>query len=187
MSEFPALIGLRLLDQLPSNISKRKWVFQQYRESLKDIPGIQWPNENKDIGSNYSYCYILIDPDLFGLTNIELNYALIADNIITRCYFYPPIHRTHYYQHLFNEEPPFLPQTDWAALHVLCLPVYSDMQTSELAMIVEGIVSCQQNAKAIKEKIGDRIPSNWKALKSTDFIDPHDRFILTKPGDVPDI
>jgi len=180
MSEFPALIGLNLLDQLPSHISKRKWVFQHYKDSLEHIDGIQFAKENKHIDINYSYFYIIVDSKKFGLTNIELNYSLIAERIVTRLYFYPPVHRTTYYKDLFNSNPPYLPQTDWAAAHILCLPVYSDMQTSELAMIIEGIIRCQKYAKEIKTKLSDKVPSNWKFLTDRTFIDPHDIFILSK-------
>jgi dTDP-4-amino-4,6-dideoxygalactose transaminase len=180
MSEFSALIGLNLLDQLPSHISKRHWVFQHYKDSLKHIDGIIFAKENKDIDLNYSYFNIIIDPERFGLTNIELNYSLIAENIVTRLYFYPPVHRTSYYKSLFDSNPPHLPQTDWAAAHLLCLPVYSDMQTSELAMIIEGIIRCQKYANEIKKKLSGKVPSNWEFMSDRTFLDPHDIFILSK-------
>ena len=179
MDEFSALIGLKLLDRLSAHILKRKWVFQHYRDSLKPIPGIRFPQESPEIDLNYSYFYIWIDPEQFGLTNLELNYALIAEKIITRCYFYPPVHRTSYYQRLYKNTLPELPQTDWAATHTLCLPVYSDMQAGELAMIIAAIIRCQQHAKAIKEKLEEQVPSNWEAHTNSVFIDPHDRFILS--------
>ena len=177
MSEFAALIGLSLIDDLGSHIENRKWIFQHYRDSLKHIRGIYFPRENNDVKNNYSYFYIKIDPEEFGLTNIELNYALTADNIVTRCYFYPPVHRTRYYRNLFGDKQPELPATDWAATHVLCLPVYSDMEAIELAKIVEGIIRCQGCAGEIKSVLKGKIPENWEAVRDMDFTDPHDRFI----------
>lgn len=180
MSEFSALIGLRMFDLIPSHLEVRKWVFQRYRDSLRSIHGIHFPKKNEDIDINYSYFYILLDPEQFGLTSIELNYALIADNIITRCYFYPPVHRTTYYRKLFGNNLPDLPHTDWAATHVLCLPVYSDMQASELAKITEGIIRCHRYANEIKKKLLGKIPLHWEALGKHQYMDPHDRFILGK-------
>lgn len=180
MNEFSALVGLKLLYGVPAQISHYKWVFQQYKESLKNIPGIICPQENLEYIPNYSYFYVIINPDEMGLTNLELNYALMAEHIVTRCYFYPPVHRTTFYQKLFRHNPPVLPETDWAALHVLCLPVYPDMRVGELAKIIEGITRCYLNAKAIKKFLADKIPKNWEALSSQPVFDPHDQYILSK-------
>ena len=180
MSEFSALIGLKLLDEIPSHITKRQWVFQQYKDSLKHIDGIKFTKEKPWIDINYSYFYIIVDSEQFGLTNIELNYCMMAERIVTRLYFYPPVHRTTYYERLFDSPPPYLPQTDWAATHLLCLPVYSDMQSSELGMIIEGITRCQKHSKEIKKKLSGKIPSNWDFLTDRRFLDPYDVFILSK-------
>ena len=180
MDEFSGLIGLKLLDGIQTQMLHYKWVFQQYKESLKNIPGIICPEENSEYIPNYSYFYIIVEPDEMELTNLELNYALSAEGIVTRCYFYPPVHRTSYYKELLQHNPPDLPETDWASLHVLCLPVYPDMQVGDLAKIIEGITRCHAHAKAIKKYLADKIPKNWEALTSQPVIDPHDQYILPK-------
>ena len=177
MSEFAALIGLRLIKHLWDHMRQRKWVFQQYRESLKGLPGIRVPAPPEDTEINYSYFNILIDPGEFGLTNFELYYALSAEKIVTRCYFFPPVHRTLYYQNLLQDAPPDLPNTDWAALHSICLPVYSDMQASELAMIIEGIVRCHRHASEIKSHLSGKVPWGAEALSGHVYDDPYDQFI----------
>jgi len=179
MNEFSGLIGLSLWDKVPEQISHCKWIFKQYKESLGKIPGITCPNENPEYVSNYSYFYVIIDPDEMGLSNIELNYALMAEFIVTRCYFYPPVHRTTYYQKLFGNNIPELPETDWAALHVLCLPAHPDMRVGDLARIVNGINRCHLNAKNIKQYLRNRIPKNWDALATKPSFDPHDKYIRT--------
>jgi dTDP-4-amino-4,6-dideoxygalactose transaminase len=177
MNEFCALIGLKLLDDLTAHINKRKWVFKQYQDSLKQIPGIHFPAGSGDVESNCSYFTIVIDPDEFGLSNIELNYALSVDRIVTRCYFFPPVHRTTYYQKRFKHLDLQLPNTDWAALHAICLPVYSDMQASELAMLIDGIVRCQFHAGEIKKLLGGKVPWGVEAMSLEAYDDPYDRLI----------
>ncbi len=179
MSEFNAVIGLNLIDEYSNHIAKRKWVFQNYRDALSGIDGIELPSIDIEDNTNYSYFYVIVDPDKFGLTNIELNYALIADNIISRCYFYPPVHRTTYYQELYGNMIPELPNTDWAATHILCLPVYSDMQMFEVAKIIKGIINCKEHAEKIRETLTGKVPSDWKGLAS-DFIDPYYKYIAGK-------
>jgi len=166
LDELSALFGLKLLDRLPSQIANRQWVFQHYRESLKKIKGVVIPNGKKSTETNYSHFYVIIEPEKFGLTNLELNYALMSENIVTRCYFYPPVHRTVYYTELLSGNIPDLPVTDRASLHVLCLPVYGDMRVDELAKIVEGIQRCQNFAMEIKEKVAPCIPRNWESMQT---------------------
>ncbi len=180
MCEFPALIGLCLIDQLPSQIIKRKSLSENYISILKDISGIHLPIENKDVEVNYAYFYVVIDSEKFGMSNIELYYALMAENIVTRCYFYPPVHRTAYYKRIFAGKLPDLPQTDWAATHVLCLPLHTEMEINDLATIKHGITRCQQNAEQIKETLKGKVPSDWDALVNSTFVDPHDLYILSK-------
>jgi dTDP-4-amino-4,6-dideoxygalactose transaminase len=180
MSEFSALIGLKLLDHLESHIRQRRWVFQHYQESLRHIPGIGLPPVHENIESNCSYFNVMIFPEKFGLNNVELNYALSAERIVTRCYFFPPVHRTRYYQSLFEGKIPELPNTDWAALHTLCLPVYSDMQASELGMIIEGLFRCHHHSEEIKAHLVDKVPWGVEALASQPFDDPYDRFIIRR-------
>jgi dTDP-4-amino-4,6-dideoxygalactose transaminase len=165
MDELSALLGLKLLDRLPVQTANRKWVFRQYREALQEIEGIVIPNGHRDVATNYSVFNVIIDPETFGLTNLELNYALTAENIVTRCYFYPPVHRTIFYRDRLSAEPPDLPETDWAALHVLCLPVYGDMRVDEMAKVVEGIRRCRKYSSDVRRKVASHIPQNWESMK----------------------
>ncbi len=182
MSEFSAIIGINLIGKLPSHIEKRKWVFSKYKESLCGIDGITIPDPSPDVEFNYSTFFVLIDPKKFGLSNVELYYALMLDNIVTRCYFYPPVHRTSYYQKLFSNYLPELPVTDWAATSVLCLPLYSDMEENEFERIVHGIKRCRENSSAVKKELEGKIPTSWQSLQTTTFSDPHDKFILKRQG-----
>jgi dTDP-4-amino-4,6-dideoxygalactose transaminase len=174
MSEFAALIGLRLLEPFPAHVARRKWVFQQYRDTLSQIPGIALPKCHAGVEPNYSYFPILVDPDDFGLSNLELNWALTAERIVTRCYFYPPVHRTTYYRKLLGNDQPSLPNTDWAALHVLCLPVYSDMRADEMAKVIEGVMRCHRHAGAIRRTVASRIPADWDSVAAMPISDPYE-------------
>ena len=179
MSELPALLGLRLLDNLHLQSAKRQALFETYKAKLVDIPGVFWPETGKDVQTNYAYFIIGVEPSAFGLSSIELNYALTAENIVSRCYFFPPVHRTAYYQQRPEFRNVALPNTDWAARHILCLPVHTEMTPSELSMIVKGLWRCHRNAGAIRERIASKIPANWEDVARNRYVDPYDTFVAS--------
>jgi dTDP-4-amino-4,6-dideoxygalactose transaminase len=181
MSELAAIVGLGLLKDLPLQIEKRRRLFQDYRERLGSIPGLDLPPENKDVSNNCSYFYVLVDPARFGLTSLELNLALLYDRIVTRCYFYPPVHRTSYFQTCPRLRPQRgswkLPVTDWAAQRVLCLPAHTDMPADELAKIGAAIARCRAHAPEIRARAAGKLPKKWAALRQH-AADPYEELIL---------
>ena len=164
MSEFAAMIGTKLLDLYPTHLARRQQVFQQYDSSLNLINGIEPLYLSTHSDHSYSYYPIIVDEKEFGLNNIELCLALEAENIISRCYFYPPVHRTPYYQKILGPNQVDLPVTDWAALHLISLPVYSDMLDTEIAKIIKAIQRCHEHAKTISKALEDHIPPMWEPL-----------------------
>ena len=80
-----------------------------------------------------------------------LELALAAENIDTRKYYDPPVHRHTAYQHYYDAQP--LPETDWLAAHSLSLPMWSNMGTDTALRICEAIERIQQHAKDIQQRI----------------------------------
>lgn len=178
MPELSALLGLSLFDSIADNGQKRKNVVDQYKDHIKTIAGISLPSVPTSIETNYSYFCILVDPAEFGLSSTELHYALMGENIVTRCYFFPPVHRTSYYQSRPAAAQAELPATDWAATHALCLPVHAEMTAEEIAIILAGIKRCQDHAAPISKKLVSKIPASWEDIGAPSILDPYNTFIL---------
>ncbi|MBI5241062.1 MAG: DegT/DnrJ/EryC1/StrS family aminotransferase [Elusimicrobia bacterium] len=176
MPELSALLGLSLLRDLPRRIAQGRRVCREYRRRLGAVPGLSLPEPRREVSGNHSYFPVLVDPAGFGLSNLELNLALLHERIVTRCYFYPPVHRTGYFRGL-SRRSGGLPETDRAARRVLCLPVRSDMRLEELERIVEAIVRCRVHAPAVRARAAGRLPAEWEALGER-AADPYDELIL---------
>ncbi len=50
--------------------------------------------------STFKDLTLILEPEVFGLTNVELGAALKAEGIDSRRYYAPPIHRQRAYAHL---------------------------------------------------------------------------------------
>lgn len=141
MNEVQAAYGLLQLKTVDAAIEKRKLVAQKYRELLKHVKGISFLNDMEAVSHNYGYFPILIDQEQFGTTRDELYDLLKKNNIFGRRYFYPLISDFRTYKGLDSAHPSNLPVATIAAKQVLCLPIYSDLELTDVNNIADLIVS----------------------------------------------
>lgn len=96
--------------------------------------GLKIPQETPDKQFNWYLYTIAVEKDREGVKD-----KLAKQNIGATVYYSPPVHRTPYYEQLAPGTS--LPATDWAAGHVLSLPVHPHVSEDEIALIAESTVS----------------------------------------------
>ncbi len=139
MNEFQAALGLLQLKHHDENIKKRKVIVKIYREELKEVKGLSFlPNLNNTV-SNYAYFPIFIDKKKFGLSRDILYERLKQNGIFGRRYFYPLISNFPMYNKLPSSEISNLSVATKVSEEVICLPLYSDLNQSEVERIVNTI------------------------------------------------
>ena len=126
MSEFNAALGLLQLKHIDKALALRKGIDGAYRDRLKGVKGIRCLDESGEKVSNYAYFPILVEPD-FPISRDELNQQLKESGIHPRRYFYPLISNYPMYRGLPSAHRENLPEATVAALRVLCLPIYPDL------------------------------------------------------------
>ncbi|HEX2979538.1 MAG TPA: DegT/DnrJ/EryC1/StrS family aminotransferase, partial [Anaerolineaceae bacterium] len=94
---------------------------------------------------------ITIDAARFGLDRDQLAVALAAENVDTRKYYEPPVHRQTAYQQYADGNS--LVHTEYLATHSLSLPVWSDMEPEVTMGICEAVRRIYENTPAIRKKI----------------------------------
>lgn len=137
MNEFQAAMGLCNLRHLDENIEKRKKIYLQYIELLKEIKGIKLNYIQDEVESNYAYFPILIEND-YGLTRNEVYELLKKHNIYARKYFYPAINELDCYS-ASAEKTPIAADI---SRRVLTLPLYDSLEEKNVKRI----------CKVLKEK-----------------------------------
>ena len=93
LPELSALLGQHSLPHLESAVSRRNDIAGLYRARLSKLPGIDFQLIRSGNRCSFKDFSITIDDQAFGLTRDELATALAAENIDTRKYFDPPVHR----------------------------------------------------------------------------------------------
>jgi dTDP-4-amino-4,6-dideoxygalactose transaminase len=127
MSEFNAALGLLQLKYIKLVLERREAIDRAYRERLSGVAGIECLSISGETVSNFSYFPILVRPD-YPIARDAL-YEFLKDNgIHPRRYFYPLISSFSMYRSLPSAQPSNLPVATEAALQVLCLPIYPDME-----------------------------------------------------------
>lgn len=125
-SEFHAAMGLVNLNHIQEIIAKRKELTEAYQEGLKDFPHFE-PIWHKDSHPNYAYFPIVLESEE---KLVEIKAKLEENEVQTRRYFYPSLATALPY--LDKKE---LPITDDIASRVLCLPLYYDLEETDILFI----------------------------------------------------
>jgi dTDP-4-amino-4,6-dideoxygalactose transaminase len=138
MSELHAALGLNLLPYVASDIKKRNEIARQYEKHLGKLPGIGFQKIRSECTSTYKDFGITIDRDKFGLNRDALATALDKEHVVTRKYFYPPIHMQKCYPEL-KDSAGDLPNTNLISKKVLCLPMFSSLLNEQVNSVIETI------------------------------------------------
>jgi dTDP-4-amino-4,6-dideoxygalactose transaminase len=151
MPEFNALLGLHSLENLEEAAHNRNGTAVLFGEFLGRLPGIGFQRVRPGDRHSYREFSITVEPAQFGLTRDELALALTAENVDTRKYYQPPIHRQIAYRSYYDGRP--LPNTDWLSSHSLSLPIWSNMGTDVSIGICEIIQRLHESAPSIHNKL----------------------------------
>jgi dTDP-4-amino-4,6-dideoxygalactose transaminase len=136
LNEVQAAYGLLQLKYVDGFIEKRKYITELYRELLKDIQGIGFLNDMMGTAHCYSYFPIIIDEKKYGMSRDDLYEKLKQNDILGRRYFYPLISDFEPYKSLPSAKKENLPVATKIAQQVLCLPIYVELEKSDVKRIV---------------------------------------------------
>ena len=136
MPEFNAALGLHGLPLVESKVERRNQVAALYTDGLRALPGVRFQKVEPGDRNTYKDYSILLDPEQFGCTRDQLAAALLAENIETKKYFYPPLHQQTLYRQ-FDRSP--LPNTEAVTGNVLSLPIYELLSDSTIHRIIDAI------------------------------------------------
>lgn len=149
LPELNALLAEHSLLQLEAAVHHRNRVASVYEQALAKLPGIGFQRIVPGNRSSYKDFAITIDEERFGLNRDQLATVLAADNIDTRTYFDPPVHRQHAYR---RHAPPngALPMTERLAATILNLPIWSDMSLDIAEKICFAIEHAHLKADSVR-------------------------------------
>lgn len=136
MDEVRAAYGLLNLRYVDAAIAARKAVAEQYREALKDVPGLRMLQDIPGVTHNYSYFPVFIHAEEYGETRDALYARLKEHGILGRRYFYPLISSFSTYCGYPSAAPSNLPVASRMADEVICLPLHHELAEPDVTRII---------------------------------------------------
>jgi len=149
LPEINALLGQHSLGRLEWCVERRNRIAALYGERLGRMPGIGFLKVDPGNRCSYKDFSITIDPAAFGLNRDELAAALEAENIETRMYYDPPVHRQMAYRS-FTSSRSALRNTDLLASTILNLPIWSHMEDAVVFGVCSAVERAYSSGDAIK-------------------------------------
>ncbi len=134
MNELQAAIGLLNLKLVDKEIERRKEIFKIYKTNLKNIEGIKFLEEKKDVKHNYQYFPILIDENKFNCNRDQVYEYLKKYNVFSRKYFYPLCTD---YKFLKSKKAIQIPNAKDVVRQILCLPIFGDLNQKQIEKICQ--------------------------------------------------
>jgi dTDP-4-amino-4,6-dideoxygalactose transaminase len=149
MAEFNAILGLKNLETIEEKVARRNGIADVYKENLKGLPGISFQEAAPGSRCSYKDVSILIDPKKFGLTRDVLADCLVKENIMTKKYYYPPIHKQRFITSMFKADESKLKVTNYVSGNILSLPIFTHMKDKDIAAICGAISNIYKHPSQI--------------------------------------
>jgi dTDP-4-amino-4,6-dideoxygalactose transaminase len=133
LSNVCAGIGRGQMIALPERVAQRRSIFEFYRSSLSDIPGITFVPEPPGYFSNRWLSTILVNTKAGGLDREKIRLALEQQNVESR-----PLWKPMHMQPVFSSFPAYTNGVSEDLFeHGLCLPSGSNMTNEQQKSVVE--------------------------------------------------
>jgi dTDP-4-amino-4,6-dideoxygalactose transaminase len=151
MSEFNAALGLAGLADVEDRVRRRNQIARMYDEQLAGLPGVRFQKVDARDTNTFKDYSIHVTPEQFGMTRDELAEGLLAENIETKKYFYPPMHRQTLYKQFHESGGNGLKVTEEVTGGILSLPIYELLPDGTIEKVSRAVRRLAHAAAARKE------------------------------------
>jgi perosamine synthetase len=138
LTDIACALGLRQLDRLDANLSRRREIAARYTSSLKGIRGITVPRVREEALPAWHLYPIKVDSKKLGASRDEVFCALRAENIGVNVH-YIPVHLHPYYRERFGYSGGEFPVAEAAYESLISLPMFHGMSDEDVNDVIEAM------------------------------------------------
>ena len=142
MTDMQAALGYSQMQKVNEFISKRRYLAKRYNELLKNINGIQLPDQNEDTKSSWHLYVVRVDFSKISKTKNQI-FAEMKEKGICLNLHYIPVHTQPYYENLGFKGGDF-PNSEKYYEEAFTLPLYYSLTDEQQDHIVKSLVEVLQ-------------------------------------------
>lgn len=155
MPEITAAAGLILLGSIDLHLRSRIEIAERLKRELNsNFDWISFPSVRSGDQSGYKDFVAIIDVDKLGLPITSIQHILSCENIESRRYFYPPLHRQKAY--IENNKIDFSQNLEWSdemSRKVITLPLQSTMTSGDIEKLTWCFAEIESNLSKLRKLI----------------------------------
>ena len=142
MTDMQAALGYSQMQKVNEFVSKRRYLAKRYNELLKNINGIQLPDQNEDTKSSWHLYVVRVDFSKISKTKNQI-FAEMTEKGICLNLHYIPVHTQPYYENLGFKGGDF-PNSEKYYEEAFTLPLYYSLTDEQQDHIVKSLVEVLQ-------------------------------------------
>lgn len=142
MTDMQAALGYSQMQKVNEFVSKRRYLAKRYNELLKNINGIQLPDQNEDTKSSWHLYVVRVDFSKISKTKNQI-FAEMKEKGICLNLHYIPVHTQPYYENLGFKGVDF-PNSEKYYEEAFTLPLYYSLTDEQQDHIVKSLVEVLQ-------------------------------------------
>lgn len=142
MTDMQAALGYSQMQKVDEFVSKRRYLVKRYNELLKNINGIQLPDQNEDTKSSWHLYVVRVDFSKISKTKKQI-FAEMKEKGICLNLHYIPVHTQPYYQKQGFKDGDF-PNSEKYYEEAFTLPLYYSLNDEQQNHIVKSLVEVLQ-------------------------------------------
>ena len=142
MTDMQAALGYSQMQKVNEFVSKRRYLTKRYNELLKNINGIQLPDQNEDTKSSWHLYVVRVDFSKISKTKNQI-FAEMKEKGICLNLHYIPVHTQPYYENLGFKGGDF-PNSEKYYEEAFTLPLYYSLTDEQQDHIVKSLVEVLQ-------------------------------------------
>ena len=138
LTDLACALGLRQLEKLEANLSRRRQIAERYTSAFTRMPGVRPPAVRGDVFPAWHLYPIQIEPGSLAAGRGDVFRALRAENIGVNVH-YIPVHLHPYYKDRFGYRGGEFPVAEQAYEHLISLPMFHGMTDQDVEDVIAAV------------------------------------------------
>ena len=153
MSEIAAAMGLTSLESMEDVVKVNRQNHEAYSQGLGGLEGLRVVPFDGSERHNYQYVVTQVEPNDDQLSRDDLQAVLLAENVMTRRYFYPGCHRLEPYASSTSGAAITLPVTERLSETVLCFPTGTAVDSEAIERISQIVRFALSHSDEVRQQL----------------------------------